>query len=610
MPTRTVAELHTILQRFPLFAGLSPELIEQMAARTRRRTAHAGEVLFRIGEPGHEFYLIANGKVRILGPAEQGEAVINELGPGGWFGEMALITGELRSATAVAVTDVLLLALSRADFQQLLAQAPTVAFGLAHSLSHRLRAQTLFQPRSATPPRVIVAVTATPGTEESRLVFNLAVALADVSYGQVALVDAGTPPLLRPIVGATELEGITLVTGSTIGLAALRADHGLVLIRVTASDPQAAAWVRDAEAVWALDVENNQATDWLMSTGEVKRWTTIRCCGPPAVGDDAAVVSFDPEVLGSAFVVRRAPQSSTARSLRRFARRVLGRRIGLVLSAGGAKGFAHLGAIQCLERAGLEFDLIAGASMGGVVGGLRAMGYSSTDLLIGFKALARNFGRLLLDFGFPEIALFRGEKKRTLLRRQTGEVDIQDLPIPFWTVAADLASGREVVFSSGPLWQALDATSAIPAVFPPVVAGDRVLVDGWIVNPLPADVLRRAGADKIIAIDTYAQTEPLVLLEAPISSTGPGGWLRRLRRWLTNPTIALIALRSLEVGARERTLANLALVDASVHPDVGAFSSTDFGSFTEIVERGERAAEAALPAIREAICSKSTYGFG
>jgi predicted acylesterase/phospholipase RssA len=489
----------------------------------------------------------------------------------------------------------------------MLMQSPTVALGLSHSLSHRLRAQTLLQPRRA-PPQVIATVTAIPSAEEARLVLNLAAALADVGAGRVALVDPGIAPPIRSIAGATELEGITLVTGSTIDIAALRTDYALVLIRMAATDPQATAWIQEAEEVWALDIENNQATDWLRSIGEVKCWTAIRCAPSPAAGDDAAVVTLDPAVLSSAPIMRLEPQSGVAKSLRRFARRVLGRRLGLVLSAGGAKGFAHLGALRCLERAGLEFDLIAGASMGGVIGGLFAMGCGSSELVKNFEVLARHFRRLLLDFGFPEIALLRGEKKRALLRRQTGEVDIQDLPTPFWAVSADLASGREVVFGSGPLWQALDATSAIPAVFPPVVVGDRVLVDGWIVNPLPADVLRRAGADRIVAVDTYAQTEPLALFDEPSHGAGPRGWLKRLRCWLANPAIARIALRSLEVGARERTLANLALVDASVHPDVGAFSSTDFGSFTEIVERGERAAEAALPAIRQAISNKTTYG--
>src|SRR5439155_4906987 len=92
----------------------------------------------------------------------------------------------------------------------------------------------------------------------------------------------------------------------------------------------------------------------------------------------------------------------------------------------------------------------------------------------------------------------RGEEhedaaQRPAIRERVGDGDIRDLELPFWTVTADLVSGREVVLGSGPLWQALDATSAIPGIFPPVAVGESLLIDGWVVNPIPVDVLHREG---------------------------------------------------------------------------------------------------------------------
>jgi NTE family protein len=595
VPAHPDPALFASLQRSPLLAGLAHELIAELAARTHCRMLRTGEVLFRIGEPGQEFYLIAGGRIRLLGPREQGEPVVNELGPGEWFGEMALLTGEPRSATAVAATDATLLSIARADFHQLLRQAPAVALGLSHYLSHRLRMQTLLQPRRA-PPGVIAMVTATPGIEEARLILNLAAALADTGAIRVAIVDHVTVLPLRPLVEANGFEGVTVVADSSPDLPTLRADYSLVLIRVATTDPQAVAWLRKAEAVWALDITDERATAWIKNTGEFERWTTIRCPHSHACRSPGDIV-LDPAVMDPAPIVHQAPQSNAARSLRRFARQVLGRRVGLALSAGGAKALAHLGVLRCFERAGLEFDLIAGASMGGVIGGLFAMGQGSDVLLEGFRDLARNFRRQLLDFGIPDASLLRGVKKQGLLQHYARDVHIEALPIPFWTVAADLASGCEVGLGSGPLWQALDATSAIPAIFPPVVVDGRILVDGWIVNPLPADILRREGADIVVASATSAQVEPISVFRRPIQATGLaeqfGNWNRRL----TYPAIIRIAMRALDVGARERTLANLAFADASVQPEVGSFSPTEFGRLEEIVELGERAAEEALPAI-------------
>ena len=182
------------------------------------------------------------------------------------------------------------------------------------------------------------------------------------------------------------------------------------------------------------------------------------------------------------------------------------------------------------ERAGLEFDLIAGTSMGGIIGAFTAMGRESPALLRAFGPFVGDIRRTLLDFGLPEVSLLRGEKKRAAIREQVGERDIRDLALPFWTVAADLVSGREVVLGSGPLWQALDATSAIPGIFPPVAAGERLLIDGWVVNPIPVDVLRRQGADVVVAVDVGAGVDPTLKVDVASPPVAAAGGFQRLRQ--------------------------------------------------------------------------------
>ncbi|WP_152486007.1 patatin-like phospholipase family protein [Methylohalobius crimeensis] len=605
MSTPVDSDLLASLRRSPLLAGLATEILHQLGSRAHRRLLQAGEVLFRIGEHGEEFYLIVNGKIRLLGPREQGEPVVNELGAGDWFGEMALLTGEPRSATAAAATEVNLLTIARSDFYRLLQQAPTVALGISYYLSHRLRMQTLFQPRRAH-PGVIAAVSGHPNLQEARLVLNLAAALASVGAIRVAIVDGAALPTLPSVLPAGGCEGISILADDDFAdLDALRASYSLVILRLSAIDPRAGDWLRKAETVWSLDREGEK---WLEKMKAKKCWTAISC--DPSMGGASPgrrshladrmtdTVVLESALLDSVPILQLAPRSPAARTLRRFARQILGCRLGLALSAGGAKALAHLGALRCFERAGLEFDLIAGTSMGAIVGGLYAQGHGNDKLLTDFRHLARHSRRLLLDYGIPATALLRGTKKRALIRQYIGDANIEHLPIPFWAVTADLMSGREVAFGSGRLWQILDATSAVPAVFPPVRVDDHLLVDGWIVNPLPTDILRREGADIVVAVATSAKVEAMPDFSPVDRMGGWAGQFEHLRRHLT-PSIIRIVLRSLDVGARERTLTNLALADASVQPPVGSFSAADFGRMDELVERGERAAEEVLPAIQQ-----------
>src|SRR5439155_10088682 len=144
--------------------------------------------------------------------------------------------------------------------------------------------------------------------------------------------------------------GVTIVTDQTADLTALRADHRLVLVRVATTDARGPALVRGAEALWALDVEGGRgaAAAWLAALVPPAAVTAIRCNGPTSL--PGATIIVDESVLATAPIVRDAPQSPAARTLRGLARQVLGRRTGLALSAGGAKGLAHIGVVRAFER--------------------------------------------------------------------------------------------------------------------------------------------------------------------------------------------------------------------------------------------------------------------
>ncbi len=205
-------------------------------------------------------------------------------------------------------------------------------------------------------------------------------------------------------------------------------------------------------------------------------------------------------------------------------------KVGLVLSGGGAKGLAHIGALKVLEEAGIRVDYIGGSSMGAIIGGLYASGYSATDLDSIFHET--NFALLIQDnlprsaktfyekdddekyalslpfddfkIGFPS-GLSRGQNIYNLMSQLTmhvGNVDrFEDLPIPFFCVAADVETGEEVILDSGSLPRAVSASGAIPSFFSPVKVDGRLLTDGGVANNYPVEELRQRGAEVIIGVD-------------------------------------------------------------------------------------------------------------
>ncbi|MEE5092711.1 patatin-like phospholipase family protein [Pseudomonas alliivorans] len=192
------------------------------------------------------------------------------------------------------------------------------------------------------------------------------------------------------------------------------------------------------------------------------------------------------------------------------------KRIALVLGSGGARGYAHIGVIQELERRGYEIACIAGCSMGAVVGGIYAAGkldrYSEWIESLDYLDVLR-----LVDVSF-RLGAIRGEKVFGQIRDIVGEINIEDLRTPYTAVATDLTNQQEIWFQEGCLHQAMRASAAIPSLFTPVMQGGRMLVDGGLLNPLPIVPVVSSHCDLIVAVNlnsTHQQHYQLPIIERP-----------------------------------------------------------------------------------------------
>ncbi len=179
------------------------------------------------------------------------------------------------------------------------------------------------------------------------------------------------------------------------------------------------------------------------------------------------------------------------------------RRVALVLAGGGARGVAHIGAIEELEERGFEIAAVAGTSMGALIGGMYASGH-----LDAFKKWMCSLDKYkvfgLVDFTISSEGLVKGDRVIHAMEELVPDVRIEQMPVPFAAVAADLLTGREVVFDHGGLYEAIRASISIPSVFQPVRRDGMVLIDGGTVNPLPLNRVRREEGDLLVAVDVSA----------------------------------------------------------------------------------------------------------
>ena len=297
-----------------------------------------------------------------------------------------------------------------------------------------------------------------------------------------------------------------------------------------------------------------------------------------------------------------------------------GPKIGLVLGGGGAKGAAEVGVLKVLEKYGIKPDYIVGTSIGSIVGGLYAAGYSAAELETMFQT--QEWLTLLTDrsctfanepykvvdgvtyiFGFPIIdrqaiglGVMKGSSIEHMLDSMTsakGCKDFASLKIPFSCVAADIRSGKEVILHEGSVAKAMRASMAIPGVFKPVEIDNHMLVDGGMLNNLPVDVCRKMGADIIIAVDLQQNEQKprpqtdMTVLNAVVDLVGLGGILN----WITNrPDI-------------EKYNLNRKDIDIYIHPSMPDVDVTSFGNkkAARMIQQGAEAAQQQLPQLNDLV---------
>ncbi len=569
------------LAHAPVFAGLEPELLEALASKTSSIRVPAGSYLFHEGDPGDAMFVVRAGRLEVLD--ESSGTVIRQLGRGDGFGELAVLTASERSAAVRAARTSDVLAIAKADFEALLHDSPALSLGLTRALSEQLRDTRAPVDTRRPRPTTVALVALGDRIDLAKLASGLTRALSEylspvlLNGAEVAAPDRGAEPatiygpLLDRAEGSHDL--VLLQGGSTLAgkpwteFCLQQADR---ILAVTSGGPVPAR-LGELPELRGCDL---LCLDVAQGSGKLSGWAD----------------ALDPV---ESHVVRRA---SFDQDLERAARRLSGNSLGVVLSGGGARAFAHIGAIEELLAAGLKIDRIAGVSMGAMIGALFALGLDPDEVdALCFEEWVQK--RPLADYALPRHSLIRGDRMRAMLDRMFDGLLVEELPRSFISGYAELRSGRFKIARHGNLWEAVGYSMSLPILVPPVVRGRELYIDGSLVDNLPVKAMADLAEGPIVAVDVKAtlkrpgedpRPDGTALDIAGANGADPADAVARL------PGLGETMMRVLLLGSANTSEAARRHADLVINPLTEGVGLLEFHQLDTAREAGRAAAREAL----------------
>lgn len=582
------------LRACELFAGLPESTLQSLADASSVTHLSGGHVLFRQGDPGDALYLVVLGRLCALLESEGRPATrLGEIGPGEYVGEMALIASVPRGATIQALRDSTLIRISDAAFLRAVQASPEAALAVARTVIHRSRPS----PRARHDFfRTLAIVSSGASTAEGLQVFVRQLGAALAEKGTVTTLDTAAAREL--LVGGQE--------GAATDLRLSEVEHRLEeanQFTIYSADESNPTWrercIRNGDRILVVastdspESEREQIVRLLRKqehTGQA-RMELIMLHPNGEIVPGRVGPWLDTGLFSQHYHVR-GPQD-----VDRLARFLTGSATGIAFSGGGGRVAAFVGILAAYEEASVPFDIFAGTSGGAIVGAVASMELKAADL----KVLMGEFSRMSLysDAGPPFVSLSSSRNISRVFKKLYGNVLIEDLPRPFQAACTSLSTGELVVPKRGELWRVVRASTSLPGIYPPVPFGNDLLVDGGLVNNLPADLLRGL-CTKLIGADVSV-APPLVV--PPPEAYRISGWRlfwRKLNPFSRPPSdtvfLGATVIRAALAGARIHQNQMASVVDTMITPQVTGIGLMDVQeeTFSRLFSLGYEAGKASL----------------
>jgi NTE family protein len=537
--------------------------------RERTRFVAGGQTLYRAGERTGQLFFLRAGGLAAFRDAP-GAPLLGVIRPGEVIGEMALLSGAPHSATIVALRDSEVSSLDAKAVFEAAQRTPEIMADIARLLIARARSP---EPH---------------GLRARPKMFGIAAIDGSVSARRIADALAG--------------EMISLGFATTV-LHAWHAAHSPGWwSEVEASSDHVLCAAESDEAAWSAICRRQVDRMILLGRGDHPSPPECGLCASEPLQANGLVDLVllrrggsrpeDPSPWLDLVQPKRLfhLRDGSRDDIARLGRFVTGTAVALVLSGGGARAFAHLGAVRALRGAGVPIDAVGGTSMGAIIAAGVALGWDGPEL----EARLRDSfvsSNPLDDVALPFVAMTRGRKVERKLAEHFGTVDIGSLDRPFFCVSTDLAGGGHIRHGRGRLVTALRASIALPGILPPVIDGARVLADGALLRNLPTDLMRADHDGPIVAVDV---SRSLGLRPADIARPTPLAQWFWSGAWRRGPPIVSILMRSATIAAEPDLAAARETADLYVAPELGMIEIRDWRAFERAANAGEQAMTAAL----------------
>jgi len=584
-----------------MFGQISTQSMNELLDNTEIRHYRSGDILIREGDEADGLHITISGRLQVETlDGSNNTIVLAELRAPDTIGELALMSDSVRSATVYATRESTVAFLKKSLFDNLIAQQPDLLLPLTKIIVRR-HAEKNARLKTPSKDQSIAIIPLDSKLPLRRFLHQLKREMR--VDGNPLLLDARVFDTLYGKKGVAQTEFSDVFNSAVAEWLDDKENSFQEILYLT--DPTLSSWtkrcINRADRILLLanaDKDNSSKLREIehdlrniLKNARFHRKIDLVLLHDKSTEQPSHTARWlRKREINAYHHIRMDDQKHMAR----LARRLCGCARGLVLSGGGARGYAHLGVQKVIEEHDITIDYIGGSSMGGLLGASIAMGYNSSEI----EDLSAVFAnkKALFDYTLPLVSLLRSAKLTRFCHEVYGETRIEDLWIPFFCVSSNLSDGKEVVHDRGPLWRVVRSTISLPGIFSPVpTPSGQLLIDGAVLNTFPVDIMHNQldGRGSVIGVNVSQIVE---IREYYNYGTSLSGWqalasrVNPFAKRIRIPRLVETLLRSTDIKSIIRLNETKAMLDILIEPDVSGIPLMEFKSYKKISDIGYEAA--------------------